>query len=77
MLYIMSQNGLRITDLRAVSVLIPDHDLEEEGVYKIFVNGMEFARYKTEEAALQAVKTVKQFIMYGKKPDCLQLPEDE
>lgn len=73
----MSQNGLKIKELQAVSVLTPEHDLRDDGVYKIFVNGSEFARYKTEEAATKAMERVKNFIMYGKKSDCLQLQVDE
>lgn len=45
MLYIVSQNGLRITDLHALSVVPPEHDRHDDGVYKVYVNGAEFARY--------------------------------
>ena len=35
MLYIANQTGMRIADLHTVSVLTPERDREDDGVYKI------------------------------------------
>ena len=79
MLYIVSQDGRRITDLRAATLVTPEHDREDEGVYKIFVNGAEFARYKTAGKALMALATIKKFIIYSRPRgnDILHLDKDE
>lgn len=62
MLYIVSQNGLRITDLHAVSVVSPEHDREDDGVYKVYVNGAEFGRYKERGTIDQIMGAIKKFI---------------
>lgn len=62
MLYIVSQNGLRIADLHTVSVLPPEHDLEDDGVYKVYVNGAEFGRYKERGTIDQIMGEIKKFI---------------
>lgn len=48
MLYIVSQNRMRLTELKTVSVITPEHDREDEGVYKILVNGMDFGHYENK-----------------------------
>lgn len=62
MLYIVSQNGLRIADLHTVSVLPPEHDLEDDGVYKVYVNGAEFARYKDWSTVERVMDEIEKFI---------------
>lgn len=65
MLYIVSQNKMRIADLHTVSVVTPEHDREEEEVYKIYINGIEFARYGTMTEAVKALEEIKMVINRG------------
>lgn len=77
MLYIVSQNGLRIADFHTLSVVTPEHDRDDEGVYKVFVNGMEFARYSTKEQISMLMKGLNSFIhMSGYENDCFRLPAE-
>lgn len=62
MLYIVSQNGMRIADMHTVSVVTPEHDREGDEVYKIFVNGIEFARYNTGEQAVAIMHEIRKFV---------------
>ena len=62
MLYIVSQNGLRIADLHTISVLPPEHDLEDDGVYKVYVNGAEFARYTDWSTVERVMEEIEKFI---------------
>lgn len=62
MLYIVSQNGMRIADLSAVSVVSPEHDREDDGIYKVYVNGSEFGRYKDRGTIDQIMSAIKKFI---------------
>lgn len=75
MLYIVSQNGLRIADLHTVSVLPPEHDLEDDGFYKVYVNGAEFARYKDWSTVERVLDDIKKFI-HMKDNFCYELPKD-
>lgn len=61
MLYIVSQNGMRIADLHTVSVVTPEHDRYEEGVHKIMVNGIEFGRYKKKEETDRIMRDIIDF----------------
>lgn len=65
MLYIISQNGLRIADLKTLSITTPDSDLYEEEVYKVYVNGIEFARYTGKKQVECIMEDVKRFIHMG------------
>lgn len=67
MLYIVSQNGLRIADFHTLSVVTPEHDRDDEGVYKVFVNGMEFARYSTKE---QISMLMKELFFFTNEQGC-------
>lgn len=62
MLYIVSQNGLMISDFHKVSVLPPEHDLADDGVYKVYVDGSEFARYKDLSTVERVMEDIKKFI---------------
>lgn len=62
MLYIVNQTGTRIADLHTVSVVTPEHDRFEDGVYKIMANGIEFGRYKREDEALKIMRDIIDFI---------------
>lgn len=77
MLYIVSQNGMRIADMHTVSVVTPEHDREEEEVYKIYINGIEFARYSTEEQINALMKNITKFIhMSGYYNEYFCLPKE-
>lgn len=76
MLYIVSQNGLRITDMHAVSVVVPEHDREDDGVYKVFVNGSEFGRYKNAFWIHDIMRQIKDCISLG-RDTYLALPKEE
>lgn len=76
MLYIISQNGLRIADLKTLSITTPDGDLYEEEVYKVFVNGIEFARYSDKEQVNCIMEDVKRFIQTGRSFSYFELPQD-
>lgn len=65
MLYIISQNGLRIADLKTLSITTPDSDLYEEEVYRVYVNGIEFARYTSKKQVECIMEDVKKFIHMG------------
>ena len=61
MLYIVSQDGLRITDLHSATVVSPENDRYDDGTYKIYVNGAKFAEYpnlKSAEFVLNQIKTL-------------------
>lgn len=75
MLYIISQNGLRITDLHAISVVVPEHDREDDGVYKVFVNGSEFARYNDIAFIQKIMGQIKEQIHSGRDA-FIVLPKD-
>lgn len=75
MLYIVSQNGFRITDLHAISVITPDHDREDDGVYKVFVNGSEFGRYSEVRTIQNIMSDIKKCISLG-RDTYLALPEE-
>ena len=75
MLYIISQNGLRITDLHAISIVEPEHDREDDGVYKVYVNGAEFARYKDGRYPEWIMKEIQKFV-HMNYDKCFQLPKD-
>lgn len=75
MLYIKSQNGLRIADLHTISVMTPEHDLEDDGVYKVYVNGAEFARYKNLSEVKRVMEDIEKFI-HMKDNFCYELPKD-
>lgn len=75
MLYIVSQNGLKISDFHKVSVLHPKHDLEDDGVYKVYVNSDEFARYKDWSTVERVLDDIKKFI-HMKDNFCYELPKD-
>lgn len=78
MLYIESQNGLRIADLRTVSIVTPEHDRDGDEVYKIFINGIEFARYSTKEQTEEVMASIKRFIRHsGSNNACMKLPQDK
>ena len=66
MLYIASQSGTRIADLHTVSVVIPEKDREEDGVYKIMINGIEFGRYKKMWVVEVIIKEIKEFVRSNK-----------
>lgn len=75
MLYIVSQKNTIIADLRTISVMDPAHDLEDDGVYKVFVNGIEFAKYQDKKYPDWIMKEVQKFIhMNGNS--CFRLPKD-
>lgn len=76
MLYIISQNGLRIADLKTLSIILPDNDLYEEDVYKVFVNGIEFARYSSKKRIDCIMDDVKRFIQMGRSFSYFELPQD-
>lgn len=75
MLYIISQNRLRIANLCTISVLPPEHDLKEDGVYKVYVDGAEFARYKDRSTAERIIEDIEKFI-HMKDNFCYALPKD-
>lgn len=75
MLYIKSQNGLRIADLHTISVMTPEHDLEEDGFYKVYVDGSEFARYKDLSTVERVMEDIEKFI-HMKDNFCYELPKD-
>lgn len=62
MLYIANQTGMRIADLHTVSVLTPERDREDDGVYKIMINGMDFGHYKKKDDAEAELNNIKEFI---------------
>lgn len=76
MLYIVSQNGLRITDLHAISVIIPEHDREDDGVYKVYVNGSEFAKYEDKKYIDWIMKEIQKFIHMNEN-HCFRLPNEK
>lgn len=76
MLYIISQNGLRFADFKTLSVATPDCDLYEEEVYKVFVNGIEFARYSNKGQVDCILEDVKRFIQTGRSFSYFELPQD-
>lgn len=76
MLYIISQNGLRIADLKTLSITTPDGDLYEEEVHKVFVNGIEFARYTSKNQVDHVMENVKRFIQMGQSSSYFELPQD-
>lgn len=77
MLYIMSQSRMRIADLHTVSIVTPEHDRSDEGVYKVFVNGMEFAKYETGKQAEEIIPMIQRFIQYsGHDNACFKLPQE-
>lgn len=77
MLYMVSQNGMRIADMHTVSVVTPEHDREGDDVYKIFVNGIEFARYSTEAQINALMKSITKFIhMSGYYNEYFCLPQE-
>lgn len=75
MLYIISQNGLRITDLHAISIVEPEHDREDDGVYKVYVNGAEFARYQEKKYPEWIMGEIQKFIHLNWNK-CFRLPAD-
>lgn len=75
MLYIVSQNGMRIADLSAVSVVSPEYDRDDEGVYKVYVNGVEFGRYRERSAIDQIMDAIKKFI-HTSQNAYYELPDD-
>lgn len=62
MLYIVSQNGMKITDLRGLSIVSPEQDREDDGVYKVYVNGCELGRYKKREDVMRVRDEILKFI---------------
>ena len=75
MLYIVSQNALRVADLHTVSVSPPEHDLEDDGVYKVYVNGLEFGRYMEFSKAERVMEDILKFI-HTSQNAYYQLPKD-
>ena len=75
MLYIISQNGLRIANLHTLSVVEPEHDREDDGVYKVYVDGSEFARYKEKYTVLRIMNDIKKYIHMDQN-SYYELPND-
>lgn len=75
MLYIVSQNGMRITDLHSATVITPEHDREEEEVYKIMINGAEFGRYQEYWKAREVIENITEKIWDGSR--IYKLPKEE
>lgn len=72
----ISQNGLRISELKTLSIITPDVDLKEDDVYKITVNGMEFARYSNKTQLNFIMEDIKRFIHMGTTSGYFELPQD-
>lgn len=64
MLCIVSQNRMRLTELHTVSIITPEHDREEDGVYKVYVNGIDFGHY---EKKWETDKIMKEIIELYRK----------
>lgn len=62
MLYIVNQKNTKIADVHAVSIVTPESDREEDGVYKILINGMDFGRYEKRWEADRIMNEIKEFI---------------
>lgn len=62
MLYIVNQKNTRIADLHTVSIVTPENDREEDGVYKILINGMDFGRYEKKWEVDSILNEIKEFI---------------
>lgn len=76
MLYIVSQNGFKIAELKSLSIITPEGDLYEDEVYKVFVNGIEFARYSDFTQVKRLIEAVKQFIQLGRMYSYFELPKE-
>ena len=75
MLYIVSQNRKKLTDLKTISIVDPGHGREDDEFYRVYVNGAEFGRYRNREAIARIMDEIKRFI-HTSQNAYYELPQD-
>lgn len=75
MLYIISQDGKKLTDLKTISIVDPGRGREDDEFYRVYVNGAEFARYKDGRYPEWIMKEIQKFV-HMNYDKCFQLPKD-